>query len=104
MNRAASQLGKMAAGVPKKFSAEEIAKRTARLRKAQKERAKTQRALRARKGYARKRQNHKLCNQNGWCFWAGQLLLIEKLEASLAKQNGDYPTGAIRRKHRGVRL
>ncbi len=42
----ASQLGKMAAGVPKKFSAEEIAKRTARLRKAQKNRAKTQRALR----------------------------------------------------------
>ena len=46
MNKAASQLGKLAAGVPKKFSAEEIAKRTARLRKAQKERAKTQRSLR----------------------------------------------------------
>lgn len=46
MNKAASQLGKLAAGVPKKFSAEEIAKRTARLLKAQKERAKTQRALR----------------------------------------------------------
>ena len=46
MNRAASQLGKLAAGVPKKFSAEEIAKRTARLRAAQKNRAKTQRALR----------------------------------------------------------
>lgn len=43
---AASQLGKMAAGVPKKFSAAEISKRTARLRKAQKNRAKTQRALR----------------------------------------------------------
>jgi len=43
---AASQLGKMAAGVPKKFSAAEIAKRTARLRKAQKNRAKTQRAAR----------------------------------------------------------
>ena len=42
----ASQLGKMAAGVPKKFSDAEIAKRTARLRKAQKNRAKTQRALR----------------------------------------------------------
>ena len=36
----------MAAGVPKKFSDAEIAKRTARLRKAQKNRAKTQRALR----------------------------------------------------------
>ena len=35
----------MAAGVPKKFSDAEIAKRTARLRKAQKNRAKTQRAL-----------------------------------------------------------
>lgn len=46
MNKAASQLGKMAAGVPKKFSGAEIAKRTARLRKAQKNRAKTQRALR----------------------------------------------------------
>ena len=42
----ASQLGKMAAGVPKKFSAAEIAKRTARLKTAQKKRAKTQRALR----------------------------------------------------------
>ena len=42
----ASQLGKMAAGVPKKYSPAEIAKRTARLRKAQKNRAKTQRALR----------------------------------------------------------
>ena len=42
----ASQLGKMAADVPKKYSPAEIAKRTARLRKAQKERAKTQRALR----------------------------------------------------------
>ena len=42
----ASQLGKMAAGVPKKFTDAEIAKRTARLRKAQKNRAKTQRALR----------------------------------------------------------
>lgn len=46
MNRAASQLGKLAAGVPKKFSDEELAKRTARLRAAQKNRAKTQRALR----------------------------------------------------------
>ena len=46
MNKAASQLGKLAAGVPKKFSDAEIAKRTARLRKAQKNRAKTQRALR----------------------------------------------------------
>ncbi len=45
MNKAASQLGKLAAGVPKKFSAAEIAKRTARLRKAQKNRAKTRRAL-----------------------------------------------------------
>ena len=35
----------MAAGVPKKFSDSEIAKRTARIRKAQKNRAKTQRAL-----------------------------------------------------------
>lgn len=42
----ASQLGKLAAGVPKKFSAAEIAKRTARLKTAQKNRAKTQRALR----------------------------------------------------------
>jgi len=42
----ASQLGKMAAGVPKKYSPAEIAKRTSRLRKAQKNRAKTQRALR----------------------------------------------------------
>lgn len=46
MNKAASQLGKLAAGVPKKFSAAEIAKRTARLKSAQKNRAKTQRALR----------------------------------------------------------
>jgi hypothetical protein len=46
MNNPASQLGKMAAGVPKKFSASEIAKRTARLKTAQKKRAKTQRALR----------------------------------------------------------
>lgn len=46
MNKAASQLGKLAAGVPKKFSAEELAKRTARLRAAQKKRAKTQRATR----------------------------------------------------------
>jgi hypothetical protein len=44
----------MAAGVPKKFSAAEIAKRTARLRNAQKNRAKTQRALR--------RSNTKLCD------------------------------------------
>lgn len=43
---AASQLGKLAAGVPKKFSAAEIAKRTVRLKTAQKKRAKTQRALR----------------------------------------------------------
>ena len=42
----ASQLGKMAAGVPKKYSPAEIAKRTARLRRAQKNRAKTQRAVR----------------------------------------------------------
>jgi len=46
MSNPASQLGKMAAGVPKKYSSAEIAKRTARLRKAQKNRAKTQRALR----------------------------------------------------------
>ena len=46
MTNPASQLGKMAAGVPKKYSPAEIAKRTARLRKAQKNRAKTQRALR----------------------------------------------------------
>lgn len=46
MNKSASQLGKMAAGVPKKFSAEELAKRTARLKAAQRKRAKTQRALR----------------------------------------------------------
>ena len=46
----ASQLGKMAAGVPKKFSAAEIAKRTARLKTAQKKRAKTQRALRRANG------------------------------------------------------
>lgn len=57
MSNPASQLGKMAAGVPKKYSAEEIAKRTARLRKVQKERAKTQRALR--------RQNEKLCEEGG---------------------------------------
>ena len=36
MKNPASQLGKMAAGVPKKFSADEIAKRTARLKTAQK--------------------------------------------------------------------
>jgi hypothetical protein len=42
----ASQLGRLAAGVPKKFSVAEIAKRTARLKTAQKKRAKTQRALR----------------------------------------------------------
>lgn len=47
---AASQLGKMAAGVPKKYSPAEIAKRTARLRKAQKNRAKIQRALRRSNG------------------------------------------------------
>lgn len=46
MNKWASQLGKMAAGVPKKFSAQEIEKRTARLKAAQKKRAKTQRAVR----------------------------------------------------------
>lgn len=46
MNKDASQLGKLAAGVPKKFSADELAKRTARLKAAQKNRAKTQRALR----------------------------------------------------------
>lgn len=46
MSNPASQLGKMAAGVPKKYSPAEIAKRTARLRKAQKNRVKTQRALR----------------------------------------------------------
>lgn len=46
MNNPASQLGKMSAGVPKKYSPAEIAKRTARLKKAQKERAKTQRAAR----------------------------------------------------------
>ena len=46
MKNPASQLGKLAAGVPKKFSAAEIAKRTARLKTAQKKRAKTQRALR----------------------------------------------------------
>lgn len=48
----ASQLGKMAAGVPKKYSPAEIEKRTARLRKAQKNRAKTQRALRRSNGGA----------------------------------------------------
>jgi hypothetical protein len=42
----ASLLGKLAAGVPKKFSAPELAKRTARIRAAQKRRAKTQRAAR----------------------------------------------------------
>lgn len=46
MNKVASQLGKLASGVPKKFSDAELAKRTARLRKAQKNRAKTQRAMR----------------------------------------------------------
>ena len=46
MKNPASQLGKLAAGVPKKFSAAEIAKRTARLKTAQKKRAKTQRSLR----------------------------------------------------------
>jgi hypothetical protein len=38
MNRAASQLGKMAAGKPKRFSPEEIAKRTKRLAAARKKR------------------------------------------------------------------
>ena len=51
---AASQLGKMAKGVPKKFSPAEIAKRTARLRKAQKNRAKAQRALRRSSGQSQK--------------------------------------------------
>lgn len=46
MNKAASQLGKLAAGVPKKFSASELAKRTARLKAAQKKRAKNQRIVR----------------------------------------------------------
>ena len=46
MNKAASQLGKLAAGVQKKFSDAEIVKRTVRLKAAQKNRAKTQRALR----------------------------------------------------------
>ena len=50
MNRAAAQLGKLAAGKPKNFSADELAKRTARLRAAQKERAKTQRDLRRANG------------------------------------------------------
>jgi hypothetical protein len=48
----ASQLGKMAAGVPKKFSAAELARRTARIRAAQKKRAKTQRAARRANGGA----------------------------------------------------
>jgi len=52
----ASQLGKMAAGVPKKYSPAEIAKRTARLRKAQKNRAKTQRALRRSNDQAQRRE------------------------------------------------
>jgi len=56
MNKTASQLGKMAAGVPKKFSAAEIAKRTARLRAAQKNRAKTQRALRRANAGSSRRQ------------------------------------------------
>ena len=43
MNEDASKLGKLAAGKPKKYTRAEIAKRTARLRKAQKKRAKTQR-------------------------------------------------------------
>lgn len=51
------------------------------------------RALRARKGYALKKQRHKLCNQNGWCYWAGQLLLIEKLEAALAQENTELRHG-----------
>lgn len=42
----ASQLGRMAAGVSKKYSAFEIAKRTKRILFAQKSRAKMQRAAR----------------------------------------------------------
>ena len=56
MKNPASELGKLAAGVPKKYSPAEIAKRTARLRKAQKNRAKTQRALRRPNDQAHLRQ------------------------------------------------
>jgi hypothetical protein len=42
----ASELGKMAAGIPKKFSAEEIKRRTRRIKAAQKARAEAQRAAR----------------------------------------------------------
>ncbi len=48
-SEAAQILGRKAAGVPKKFSAAEIANRTARLRKAQKARAQAQRAMRKEK-------------------------------------------------------
>ena len=46
------------------------------------------RALRSRKGYALKRQRAKLMNNNGWCFWQGQIWLLDKLIASLAQPNG----------------
>lgn len=57
MKNPASELGKMAAGKPKKYSPIEIAKRTARLRKAQKNRAKTQRALRRSNDEAQRRRD-----------------------------------------------
>lgn len=43
MNKAAQQLGRLAAGKPKNYSAEELAKRSARLVKARKEYLKQQR-------------------------------------------------------------
>ena len=49
VNKAAQSLVRLARGVPKKYSPEEIARRTARLKKAQKKRAAQQRAARKEK-------------------------------------------------------
>jgi hypothetical protein len=51
------------------------------------------RALRSRKGYALRRQRSKLMNDNGWCFWQGQIWLLDKLIASLAQPNVE-PSGS----------
>lgn len=45
------------------------------------------RGLRARQGYARRRQRHKLCNANGWLFWEGQIVVLEKLMRAIAQEN-----------------
>lgn len=45
------------------------------------------RGLRARRGYARKRQKGKLINQNGWCYWEGKITLLDEMIAFYAQEN-----------------